>query len=67
METPSPDAGADEAQAPTPVAVRVLDVSGFIDDFGDRWHWLAGTVVRNTYVIGLLEAHCVPVVPIFEE
>jgi hypothetical protein len=58
---------ADQAPVPSfdhplaPSVVRVLDEAGFIDDHGDRWHWQAGAVVRNPYVIELLDAHCVAV------
>ncbi len=56
-ETLPPDAEAAPAEASMPAAVRIVRTAGFIDEFGDRWHWAAGDIVRNPYVIGLLAEH----------
>ena len=60
-ETLPPEADATPAEASSPAAVRVLVVAGFVDAFGDRWHWTPGAVVRNPYVVGLLAHHGVAV------
>ena len=54
---------SDEAAAAVPSPVRVLVPFGFLDDFGDRWFWDAGAVVRNPMVIALLAERCAPTEP----
>lgn len=44
-----------------PEAVRFEVVYGFVDEYGDRWHWDCGQVVRNPYVIRLLIERAAPV------
>lgn len=34
--------------------LRVVAEFGFIDDYGDRWHWRAGDLIRNPDVVGLV-------------
>jgi len=46
---------------PKPVAVRFAAVFGFVDEYGDRWHWESGQIVRNPFVIELLMARAAPV------
>lgn len=54
------DAVAPEV-APAPSPVRILSVHGFIDEFGDRWHWNAGDLVRNPFVIAMLVERGAPI------
>jgi hypothetical protein len=32
-----------------------------VDEYGDRWQWDCGQVVRNPFVIGLLDGRAAPV------
>ena len=50
-----------EVEISTPSAIRFLSPYGFIDEFGDSWHWRADQVVRNPYVLGLLVLRNPPV------
>jgi hypothetical protein len=34
--------------------VLVLEVYGFVDEYGDRWHWDAGQIVRNPFAVEML-------------
>jgi hypothetical protein len=45
-----------------PSGVRLQSVYGFIDEYGDRWHWDVGQVVRNPFVIAILIMREAPVV-----
>jgi hypothetical protein len=49
-----------------PAGVRLEKVYGFVDDYGDRWHWEVGQVVRNPFVIAMLLKRKAPVVVIEE-
>jgi hypothetical protein len=42
-------------------AVRFTATYGFIDEFGDTWHWRPGQVVRNPYVLSLISTRSAPV------
>ncbi len=44
-----------------PIAVRVLAVYGFVDEYGDRWHWDCEQIVRNPFVVGLLVQRRAPI------
>ena len=47
-----------------PSGVRLEKVFGFVDEYGDRWHWEVGQVVHNPYVIAMLLERKAPVVVI---
>jgi hypothetical protein len=47
-----------------PSGVRFEKVFGFVDEYGDRWHWEAGQVVHNPAVISMLLNRQAPVVVI---
>ncbi|HTQ70969.1 MAG TPA: hypothetical protein VMH92_05685 [Acidocella sp.] len=56
------------AKAPTARAkpeaaqpVRLVAIHGFVDDYGDRWHWDCGQIVRNPFVIAMLRERGAPV------
>jgi hypothetical protein len=44
-----------------PSGVRLEKIFGFVDEYGDRWHWEAGQVVRNPSVIAMLLERKAPV------
>jgi hypothetical protein len=44
-----------------PASVRFAAVYGFVDEYGDRWHWNRGDIVRNPYVVRLLLSRAAPV------
>jgi hypothetical protein len=54
----SPIAGIDTG---IPVSIRFTAVYGFVDEYGDRWQWDCGQVVRNPFVISLLNGRNAPV------
>lgn len=45
-----------------PSGLRLCGAYGFIDDYGDRWHWDDGQVVRNPFLIDMLIKRKAPVV-----
>ncbi len=47
-----------------PSGVRLCGAFGFIDAYGDRWHWDGGQVVRNPFLINMLMLRKAPVVAI---
>jgi hypothetical protein len=43
-----------------PSCIRLAEAFGFIDEFGDRWHWESGQVVSNPFVIAMLIERVAP-------
>jgi hypothetical protein len=42
-------------------AMRFEAVYGFVDEYGDRWHWERGQIIRNPFVIKMLLKRRAPV------
>lgn len=57
-DTVEPPAPAEDAALEP---VRFTAPYGFCDEFGDRWHWMPGQVVRNPFVLALLHARLAPI------
>ena len=55
------------ADLPLPAGLRVTAEFGFVDDYGDPWHWNAGDLIRNPEVVRLVhERGELPVEPLSE-
>jgi hypothetical protein len=57
-----PKIPARETAVGLPAAVRLRNVYGFVDEYGDRWHWDVGQIVRHPFVIAMLIERQAPVV-----
>jgi hypothetical protein len=49
---------------PAPIPVRFLRPFGFTDDYGDKWRFGAGDIIRNPFVLGLIEGRGAPTIPL---
>lgn len=54
-------ARAAQVKSETIKPVRLTSPYGFIDEYGDRWHWDANQIVRNPAIIALLLERGAPV------
>jgi hypothetical protein len=43
-----------------PASVQLEAVYGFIDEYGDKWQWDCGQIVRNPLVIEMLQERAAP-------
>ena len=53
--------GKSEADMGGLISVRFLAVYGFVDEYGDRWHWECGQIVRNPVIIEMLDGRGAPI------